>query len=205
MLAIRPNDCGSRTRRLSFRGSVVALIAFSSLGFAALTSSLSPSNATVGVTNAYLVGTASPGATVSESETWPDGTTHGPYTTTANGSGSYSMGPFIIQQLGLYSGTVHDSISGSSIPITYSGTGNFNVAVNTTSQTVTKGSAASYIVTVRQRIGFRRDGEFSGLELGAGAWRDGLMVVVIRDGAVGWASAGDVHDSDLFEYDGRDV
>src|ERR1017187_7192711 len=76
-----------------------------------LTGSLSPSNATVGVTNAYLVGNATPGATVTNTiDTWPDGTTHGPYSATANGSGTYSMGPYILQQLGTYHETIHDSI-----------------------------------------------------------------------------------------------
>src|SRR5437870_2189475 len=44
---------------------------------ATLTASLSPS-ATVGVTNTYLVGTASPGATVTETKDgWADGRTPG--------------------------------------------------------------------------------------------------------------------------------
>ena len=122
---------------------------------AALTGSLSPSNPTVGVTNVYIVGTATPNATVTETiQTSPDGTTQGPFPTTANSSGNYSLGPFILQELGTYQGTLKDSISGQTINITYSGAGNFNASVNTTSQTATRGSAASYTVTVSSVSGF---------------------------------------------------
>ena len=123
-------------------------------GTSTLTGSLSPS-ATVGVTNTFIVGTASPNATVTETtETWPDGTTHGPYSTTANSSGNYSMGPFILQQLGAYHGTLKDSVTNSTLNITYSGTGDFSASVNASSQTVTKGSPASYTVTFSSVSGF---------------------------------------------------
>ncbi len=175
-------------------------------GASTLTASLSPSSATVGVTNTNIVGTASPGATVSETETWPDGTSHS-YSTTANGSGSYTMGPFIIQQLGTYNGTVHDSISGSSIPITYSGTGNFSASVNTTSQTVTKGSAASYTVTFSSVSGFAGTVIWPGAELVA---TDTGRAPASRSPHVGYGAIelfghGDVHDPDLFEHDGGDL
>lgn len=89
---IRPNF--ARVRRLA---QIAAMCLLAASEASAITGSLSPSNPTVGVTNVSIVGTASPNATVTENETWPDGTTHGPYTTTANASGNYSMGPFIIQ------------------------------------------------------------------------------------------------------------
>src|SRR5262249_14119095 len=102
-----------------------------------------------------LVGTATPGATVTETtETWPDGTVHGPFSTTANSSGNYTMGPFILQQLGTYRGTLRDSISGSTINITYSGSGDFSTSVNSTSQTVTAGQSASFVVTFSSVSGF---------------------------------------------------
>ena len=126
-----------------------------SAGTVTLTGSLSPSNATVGVTNAYLVGNATPGATVTNTvDTWPDGTIHGPYSATANGSGAYSMGPYILQQLGSYQETIHDSISGQTINIAYGGTGDFSASANTTTQTVTKGNSASYTVTFSSVNGF---------------------------------------------------
>src|SRR5439155_5957447 len=59
---------------------------------ATLTGSLSP-NPIVGVTNTYLVGTATPGATVTDTvDTWPDGTTHGPFSAEEHTSELYSMG-----------------------------------------------------------------------------------------------------------------
>jgi len=76
---------------LARAGLFVCLIgALASPCWAALTASLSPS-AIVGVTNTYIVGTASPNATVTEtSQTAPDGTTSGPFSTAANSSGSYT-------------------------------------------------------------------------------------------------------------------
>ena len=122
---------GKRVQKTNGSASATPTVSLSvNAPAATLTASLSPSSATVGVTNTNIVGTASPGATVSETETWPDGTSHN-YSTTANGSGNYTLGPFIIQQLGTYSGTVRDSITGSTTPISYSGIGNFSP--NTTS------------------------------------------------------------------------
>src|ERR1022692_4682828 len=149
---------GAPLRRCLFVPGALFLIScvLATSGAFALTGSLSPSNPTVGVTNVYLVGTATPGATVTNTvDTWPDGTTHGPYSTTANGSGSYSMGPYILQQLGTYHETITDSISGQTINITYSGIGDFGASVNTTSQTVTKGQSANYTVTFNSVNGFQ--------------------------------------------------
>jgi len=119
-----------------------------------LTGSLSPPTPTVGVINTSIVGTATAGATVTETETRPDGTVHGPFSTTANASGNYSLGPFILQELGTYSGILHDSISGVSTPITYAGTGDFSTSVNSSSQTVTQGQSASYTVTFTSISGY---------------------------------------------------
>ena len=119
----------------------------------AITGSLSPA-ATVGVTNTNIVGTATPGATVTDTEIWPDGTTHGPFSTTANSSGNYTLGPFIVQQLGTYQATLKDSISGATITINYSGSGSFGGSVNTTSQTVTRGQSANYVLTINSGSGF---------------------------------------------------
>src|ERR1035438_6894082 len=152
--ALLPADVRSFLRHLC-RSSILLSFLVGTCEGVTLTGSLSPSNPTVGITNVYLVGNATPGATVTNTvDTWPDGTTHGPYSATANGSGTYSMGPYTLQQLGTYHETIHDSISGQTINITYSGTGNFNASVNTTSQTVTRGSSASYTVTVSSVSGF---------------------------------------------------
>lgn len=119
-----------------------------------LTGSVLPANRTVGVTQVSIVGNATPGATVTENETNPDGTTGGPFTTTVNGSGNYTLGPFIITQLGTYSGTLRDSISGQQIPISYSGSGDFSASVNVTSRTINAGQSANYTVTFTSVSGF---------------------------------------------------
>lgn len=119
-----------------------------------LTGSLSPSNPTVGITSANITGTASPNATVSETETWPDGTSHGPFFAGANASGNYNMGPFVLQQLGTYRGVLHDSVSGANTPINYSGTGDFTTSVNVLNQTVSPGQSTSYTVTFTSISGF---------------------------------------------------
>src|SRR5579872_1051353 len=62
----------------------------------ALTGSLSPSNPTVGVTNVHLVGTATPGSTVTVNETAPD-LTAAVFTQTANSSGNFDFGPYMLQ------------------------------------------------------------------------------------------------------------
>lgn len=120
---------------------------------ATLTGSLSPSNPIVGVTSVTLVGTATPGATVTDSETWPDGTIHS-YTMVANGSGNWSSAPYVVPQLGTFTDVLRDSISGASKTITYSGVGDFNTSVNTTSRTVTAGQSTSYTVTFSSVSGF---------------------------------------------------
>jgi len=119
-----------------------------------LTGAMSPSSAIVGVTQVSLVGNATPGATVSETDVGPDGKTNGPFTTVANSSGTYNMGPFLLTQLGTYTGTLRDSISGQTKTITYGGTGDFSASVNTTSRTITAGQSASYTVTFSSIGGF---------------------------------------------------
>lgn len=121
----------------------------------AVTGSLSPSSRTVGVTQVSIVGTASPNATVTANpEIWPDGTSHGPFSTTANSSGSYSMGPFVLQQLGTYTTTLRDSINGSQATITYSGSGNFSLSRSPSSRTINPGQSASFTVTINSVSNF---------------------------------------------------
>jgi Calx-beta domain/Viral BACON domain len=115
---------------------------------------MSLSSAIVGVTQVSLVGNATPGATVSETDVGPDGVTNGPFTTVANSSGTYNMGPFLLTQLGTYTGTLRDSISGQTKTITYGGTGDFSASVNTTGRTVTAGQSTTYTVTFTSIGGF---------------------------------------------------
>ncbi len=147
-----------RLRSLLLQVCVIALMIalLPALSFVTLTGALSPSSPTVGVTSATVTGTATPGATVTDTtDVWPDGTTHGPYTTTADSSGHYSYQPtFVLQQLGTYTETIHDSISGQTITVPYSGSGDFSASVNVTSRTVTAGQSASYTVTFTSISGF---------------------------------------------------
>lgn len=176
---------------------------------AQLTASLAPSNPTVGVTNASIVGTATAGATVTDtSDHWPDGTTHGPFSATADSSGNYSIGPFILQQLGTYTETLYDSISGSTVNINYSGAGDFSASANGGSQTVTKGGSASYTMTfgsvsgfalhgdLQQRAGVCRDGQPGGAELVADIGTHRFLVVELGAGAIEWIDEGDLHHTD---------
>jgi hypothetical protein len=64
------------------------------------------------------------------------------------------MGPFVLQQLGTYRGVLHDSVSGTSTPINYSGVGDFTTSVNTLTQTVIQGQSTSYTVTFTSVSGF---------------------------------------------------
>ena len=119
-----------------------------------LTGSLTPSNPVVGVTQVSIVGTATPNATVTETDVGPDGVSNGPFTTVANSSGNYSLGPFLLTQLGTYSGTLRDSISGQTKAISYSGSGDFSSSVNVNSRTVTAGQSTTYTVTFSSIGGF---------------------------------------------------
>jgi RHS repeat-associated protein len=120
----------------------------------ALTGGISPTNPVVGVTDVTFSGTASPNATVTDTETAPDGTVS-VFTFAANSAGNYtSTGTFKVTQLGTYNGVLRDSVNGTTRSFSYSGTGDFTASVNTTNQTVTKGQSASYTVTFSSVSGF---------------------------------------------------
>jgi hypothetical protein len=118
-----------------------------------LTGSLSPPNPVVGVTSAVLLGTATPGAVVTDNETWPDKSTH-TYTMVANSSGNWSSSAYLVPQLGTFTDVLHDSISGASKTITYSGQGDFGASLNTSTRTVTAGQSTTYTVTFTSLGGF---------------------------------------------------
>ncbi len=120
---------------------------------AAITAELSSAHPTVGATNVSIKGTASPGATVSDTSTFPDGTVH-IFSFKADGNGNYTDGPFLLQQLGAYHDVLQDHSTGASTTISYMGVGDFSVAVNTTSRKVAKGQTATYTVTFTSVAGF---------------------------------------------------
>lgn len=119
----------------------------------AITAVLSPAHPTVGVTKISITGTASPGATVTDTSTFPDGTVH-VFSFKAEGDAKYTDGPFVLQQLGTFHDVLQDRATGASTTISYIGLGDFSVAADTTSREVAKGQTASYTVTFTSVAGF---------------------------------------------------
>ncbi|HEV2963319.1 MAG TPA: hypothetical protein VG649_15935 [Candidatus Angelobacter sp.] len=118
-----------------------------------ITATFSPAHPTVGVTKVSITGKASPGATLTDTSTFPDGKVR-TFSFTANSAGEYTDGPFVLQQLGIYHDVLRDSVTGASIPISYSGIGDFTVAIDPVSQTIAGGDAANYTVTFTSISGF---------------------------------------------------
>ena len=120
---------------------------------AGITAALSPAHPTVGMTNTSIEGTASPGATVSDTSTFPDGTVK-IFTFKTDSTGKYEDGPFVLQQLGAFHDVLQDRATGASTTLSYMGVGDFVAAINTTSRRVAKGETASYTVTFTSVAGF---------------------------------------------------
>jgi hypothetical protein len=118
-----------------------------------ITATFAPARPTVGVTKVSITGKASPGAKMTDTSTFPDGTVH-TFSFTANNAGEYVDGPFVMQQLGTYHDVLRDSATGASTPISYSGVGDFTVAVDPVRQTIGRGDAANYTVTFTSVSGF---------------------------------------------------
>src|ERR1700719_910616 len=95
----------------------------------ALAATLSPANPIVGVTTVSITGTASAGATVTDTSTFPDGTGH-LFFMKADNSGKYVDGPFMLRQLGTFHDVLQDRATGASTSISYAGLGDFSVAVD---------------------------------------------------------------------------
>jgi hypothetical protein len=118
-----------------------------------LTAEVSPASPTVGVTQVTIKGTASPGATVVNTSTFPDGSLH-IFIVKADAAGAYTNGPFVLQQLGTYRDALRDGVTGASTTISYSGTGDFRVAVDPPSATIRTGAEARFKVTFTSVGGF---------------------------------------------------
>jgi hypothetical protein len=147
----------------------------------AITATISPANSIVGVTAITIKGTASPGATVSDTSTFPDGTVH-IFSFRADSNGAYTDGPFVLQQLGLFHDVLQDHATGASTTLTYRGLGDFTMAVKDTSRQVAKGQTATYTVTFRSVSGFEGTVAPAALNVshipGATAWWSGPLVAV---------------------------
>ncbi len=118
-----------------------------------ITAALSPGSPTAGITKVSITGTASAGATVSDTSTFPDGTVH-IFALKADGDGRYTDGPFVLQQLGTFRDVLRDHATGASTTISYIGLGNFSVAVNSNNSKVAKGQTARYTVAFTSVSGF---------------------------------------------------
>jgi hypothetical protein len=101
-----------------------------------VTAAFAPASPTVGVTKVTITGTASAGAKVIDTSTFPDGSVH-VFTVKADAAGAYTDGPFMLQQLGTYHDVLRDDSTGASTTISYSGTGDFSVAVDPAAATIT--------------------------------------------------------------------
>jgi hypothetical protein len=118
-----------------------------------ITAALSPADPVVGVTRVTITGLASAGAKVTDISTFPDGTIHA-FSTIADAAGGYTDGPFVLQQLGTYRDVLHDSATGASTEIAYSGTGDFGVAVDPPRAAITTGGQVRFEVTFSSVGGF---------------------------------------------------
>jgi hypothetical protein len=118
-----------------------------------LTAALSPAGPTVGVTKVTIAGTSSAGASVIDTSTFPDGSVHR-FSLKADPTGAYTDGPFVLQQLGTYHDVLRDDATGASAAVSYSGVGDFSVAVDPAGQPVMAGAEATFTVTFKSVSGF---------------------------------------------------
>jgi hypothetical protein len=148
---------------------------------AGITAALSPAHPTVGATKVSIKGIASAGAIVSDTSTYPDGTVH-IFSFKAESDGTYTDGPFVLQQLGTFHDVLQDHATGASTAISYGGLGDFIVAVDPTSRKVGKGQTATYTVTFTGILGFEgtvAPGPLNGLHIpGATVWWAQPLVTV---------------------------
>jgi len=84
----------------------------------AITAALQPDAAVVGVTSCIIAGKATAGGWVKDISTFPDGSVHH-LSSKSNGAGSYSIGPFVLQQIGLYHDVLIDTETGGRTAIVY--------------------------------------------------------------------------------------
>jgi hypothetical protein len=118
-----------------------------------ITAALSPADPIVGVTRVTITGTATVGATVVGMSTFPDGTRHG-FSVKVDDAGAYRFGPFVLWQLGTYHGVIRDSVTGTTRTISYSGGGDFRIAVDQPSATIVTGGQKRVKVTISSVGGF---------------------------------------------------
>lgn len=131
----------------------LGLLAPAAASAANITAALSPADPIVGATRVTIAGVATAGATVDGKSTFPDGTVHA-FSTKADDAGAYKYGPFVLWQLGTYHDVIHDSVTGATTTISYSGTGDFHIAVDQPDVTILPGSHLRFKVTFTGVGGF---------------------------------------------------
>ena len=110
---------------------------------AGIVATISPANPIVGVTTVNISGTASAGAAVTDTSTFPDGTAH-LFFMKADSNGKYVDGPFTLRQLGTFHDVLQDRATGASTTISYAGVGDFSVAVDPASRQAAKGETVGF-------------------------------------------------------------
>ncbi len=118
-----------------------------------VTAALSPADPIVGATRVTIAGKATAGATVVGMSIFPDGTRHG-FSAKADDAGAYRVGPFVLWQLGTYQDVIRDSVTGTTRMISYSGGGDFRIAVDEPSATIVTGDQKRLKVTLASVGGF---------------------------------------------------
>lgn len=119
----------------------------------AISAAIHPDNPIVGITPVNITGATSNGEWISDRSTFPDGTTH-EFFFRSNGAGTYTDGPFMLQQLGTYHDVLIDGGTGGSVAISYQGTGDFGVKTDRPSVTVAPGDDTQILVTFQSLGGF---------------------------------------------------
>lgn len=140
-----------------WNGTATLMIALSLLAPAAaspnVTAALSPADPIVGVTKVTIAGRATAGAKVVGTSLFPDGTLH-VFSVKADDAGAYKYGPFVLWEAGTYHDVIHDSVTGATTTISYSGAGDFRIAVDKPSATILTGGHVRFKVTFTSVDGF---------------------------------------------------
>lgn len=143
----------TRSNKTAMLMMALGLLVPSAASAADVTAALSPANPTVGATKVTITGMATARATVVGKSTFPDGTVHD-FSAKADDTGAYKYGPFVLWQLGTYHDNIRDSVTGATTTISYSGTGDFRIAVDKPEATILTGGHLRFKVTVTGVGGF---------------------------------------------------
>jgi hypothetical protein len=143
---------GLRGRRTALAIALLCHLLQPSIGNAAeppgLTAALAPPAFTVGVTKTAIIGNTRAGDEIIDISAFPDGSVHR-LSARAGEDGAYAIGPFVPRQLGTYHDRLKDETTGAATEISYSGSGDFDIAASPAEQTIVAGQQARFTVTVK--------------------------------------------------------